>query len=330
MRPGNRPLQICAALAMSMGAQCAWAQSAADNYPTRPVIWIYPYTPGGVNDIEGRIYLQRLSEAFGGRPFLADYRPGAGGVLGTAAVAKAVPDGHTLLGVTPSFTINPAVYKDLPFDTSRDFVPISLMSRRASMLVVHPSVPAKNFAEYVSYLKANPGKLNFGTSGAGATAHLSGAWLNDATGTKLTFVHYKGSSQLLLDLLGGQIQVSTLSAGVVAPYIKAGKLRVLGMSDVERSPQFPGIPTVAEQGVPEFEYSSWLGFAAPRGTPPAVVNRLGSELGRIARMPDLVQKLAADGTVIVGNTPEQFQQYITGLINRWQRLVKAADIRLEE
>ena len=317
-------------LAIAWCSGLASAQSAADAYPSKPVQVVIPYGPGGATDLEARLYALKLSDAMG-RPFVLDFKPGAGSMLGTALVAKAVPDGYSILITSASWSVAPALVKDLSYDPARDLAPVSLMSKRATMLLMNPASPFKTFPEFLAYARANPGAINFGTSGAGGIIHLSGAWLASLTNIKVTFVHYKGSGTMYADLLAGRVQVTPVTFTTGLPYIKSAKLKALAGTNLERSKLMPDVLTVAEQGVPGYEYPSWLGILAPGGTPPAIVNKLSVELAKIARAPDVVQKLSdADGSLMVGSTPEQFKQLILTEIGRWKKLVVETGIKLEE
>jgi tripartite-type tricarboxylate transporter receptor subunit TctC len=302
---------------------------AQSDYPAKAVQVVIPYAPGGTTDVEARLYAQKLGDALG-KSFVLDFKPGAGSVFGSNLVAKAAPDGYTILMTTASIAVSPALVKDLPYDPAKDFASVSLMSKRATLLLMHPSNPFKTFPEYLAYAKANPGKINFGTSGAGGIIHLSGAWLSSLTNTQVTFVHYKGSGQMYTDLLAGRVHVTPVTFTTGLPYIRSGKLVPLVVTSAERS-KLLDMPTVAEQGVPGYEYPSWFGVLAPAGTPAPIVNRLSAELAKIARSPEVVKKLAeADGSFMVGSTPEQFRQMIVTETARWKKLVQDTGIKLEE
>lgn len=305
------------------------AQEPVDAYPSRPVTVVNPLAPGGSGDVETRLYNQKLSEALG-KPFIIDFKPGAGTTLGTGYVVKAKPDGYTLLTVSPSLTIAPAFYKDLPYDVNRDLTPITQMSKRATMLVAHPGTPYRNMKEFIAWMKAHPGEANWGTNGAGSISHLLGEWLQTLTGTKMTFVHYKGVNALSADVLAGRTQATVFTFTSGLGFVKAGKLKVLGMSTTERSAALPDVPTVQEQGVPEFEYPSWLGYFGPPGLPQGIVARLNAELSRAARAPDVVKVMSADNTTLVAGTPEQLRRLVATESARWQKLVRQAGIKLEQ
>ena len=301
----------------------------AQPYPAKPVTLIVSAAPGGPNELEARIYANKMTELLA-QQFLLDFKPGAGTTLGPAFVAKAAADGYTRLVATGNFTVAPSFYKNLSYNNVRDFAPLSLMSKRMSALLVHPSFPAKSFAEYLAYAKTSPGKLNFGTTGAGSITHLAGAWMHSATGTQATFVHYKGAGPQQLDLVSGRLDATAMGLLVGLPLIKAGKLRALAILNDRRSDLLPGVPTIAEQGIPGYDYPAWLGLLAPAGTPAAVVGRLSENLARVAKSPDVAAKLEAEGGVMIGSTPAQFGQLIVAETARWQKLIQELGITLAE
>ncbi len=317
------------ATAITLLSCAALAQDPSAAYPSRPVTIIIPSPPGATSDRDARIWAQKLTQAFG-KPFVLDFKAGAGSTIGTNFVAKAAPDGYTLLNITSSFPVLAATYKDLPYDSIRDFAPVSLMLRRPTMLAVHPSLPVNTFPEYVAYARAHPGELNFGTAGGGSISHIVGAWLQSATDTKVTFVHYKGAAPNQLDLMAGRTQVTTMSLSVGVPFIKAGKLRAIAILSPERSALLPGMKTVAEQGTPDFNYSTLTAILAPAAVPAPIVNKLSAELARITKAPDIIAAAAEDGTVLVGSTPAAARQYLETEINRWRKLVRENDIQAEE
>jgi len=321
------PLKLCLFMAGWMSA-AALAQGAA-NYPSKTVRIVLPFAPGAVTDVETRLYAQKLTENTG-KAFVVDYKPGAGQTIGVGYTAKAAPDGYTILIISSGFTVNPAFYKNLPYDPIKDFAPVSLMTKRPTVLMVNLAVPATNVKEWLAYAKANPGKVNYGTSGAGGMPHLAGAWLHSATNTPMTFVHYQGSAGAQQDLLAGRIQMMAATFLSAMPMIKSGKLRALATASSERSSLLPNLPTIAEQVLPGFDYSSWLGVLAPAKTPPAIVNKLSAELAKVAKDPEIERKLSSDGTMMIGSTPEFLRQLIVTEINRWEKLVQETGIKLEE
>ena len=304
----------------------ASAQNPESNYPTRPVTVVVVVTPGGSAETQSRVYTPKLSENLG-RPVVFDFKPGAGGTIGYTFVSKAAPDGHTLLAGSNAFSTVPALMK-LQYDPIKDFAPVALLGRQDGMLVVNPSLPIRNVKEYIAYAKANPGSLNWGTSGSGSTAHLTGAWLNELTNTETTFVHYKGS-QLVSDLVSGRIQVTGGAFINVSPLVKSGKLRAIGMASSSRSPAFPDVPTMREQGL-EWDYPSWLGFIAPAGTPIPIITRLNSELAKIQKLPETQSALEKLGVTSLSGSPADFGRHLSEEIGRWKRLVENTGIKIEE
>ena len=319
----------CWAIISMLNCAVVFAQGAADNYPNKPVTVVAAIAAGGPIDLEARPYLAKIS-AMMGQSFVFDFRPGAAGTIGAGYVAKARPDGYTLLVISAGFTVFPAFYKDLPFDVVRDFAHVSLMSERTSVLQVPVSFPAKTFPEYIAYARANPGKINYGTTGVGSITHLAGAWMHGATNTKVTFIPYKGTGPLLQELMAARVDVASGTLVSALPLMKTGKVRPIAILNDKRSTLLPGVPTVAEQGVPGYNYSNWLGFVAPGGTPVAIVNKLSEGFARVARMPEIVSALEAEGSIAVGSTPAQFRQLIVTETARWQKVVQETGIKLEE
>ena len=304
------------------------AQEPVSAYPSRPVTIVSPFAAGGPSDKEVRLETDKMQELLR-QPFLVDFRAGAGGTIAASYVAKARPDGYTLLLNLSSFTTTPALFKDLPFDIAKDFAPVSVVSEKPTALVVGASFPAKNIVEYLAYAKANPGKLNYATTGPGSNQHLVGAWLHSFTNTSVTFVHYKGSAPLGLDLAAGRVDVSSTTLLAILPQVKSGKLRALAVTDRSRSKLLPDVPTMMEQGV-NLVYANWTGVLAPGATPVAIVNKLSDAFAKIVRTPDVIAKLEAAGNVPVGNAPAQFKQLIATETVTWQKVVREAGIKMEE
>ena len=320
-----------AALAMLvLGTFLSGQARAAEAWPNRPVRLIVPFPPGGANDIVARLVGSRLQERWG-TPVVVDNRAGAGGNIGTELGARANPDGYTLLvGSGSTLGSNASLYAKLPFDVLKDFAPVSLASKRGQLLLVSPNFPAKSYAEYIAYAKANPGKINLGTTGAGSGTHLAGAWLHSATGTKATFIHYKGTGPLLPDLMASRLDVTVAAVPPALPLLKTNKLRALAMMGDKRSSFLPDLPTVAEMGVPGYDYSGYTGFFAPGATPAAVVNRLSDAFIRMVKSPEITARLENDGNVVVGSTPAQFRQMLQTEMATWRKVVSENGIKLEE
>jgi tripartite-type tricarboxylate transporter receptor subunit TctC len=304
------------------------AHAQGESWPARPVRLVVGLAPGGGTDIQARLFAQKLSENFA-RPFVVENRTGAGGTVAYAQVAKAVPDGYTLMGITSGFTITPSIYSKLPYDPQKDFAPVSLVVQAPFLLLVHPSLPVRTAKDLIALARARPGTLDAGTAGYGSSTHMAFEQFRVAAGVKITAVPYKGTGPALIDAIAGQVHMLFGNVLSTMGYVKARKLRVLGVSTTKRSAALPEVPTIAESGLPQYEDSTWFGVLAPAGTPPAIVGRLNAELVRISRSPDVVERLAPDGGEPVGNTPEQFSRQIATDIARWRKVVKEAGIRLE-
>lgn len=322
MHRAFRLLGLCLAL-LAGGAQ---GQGAGVAYPARPVTIIVPFAPGAAPDVDGRQWGQRLAESLG-KPFVLDFKPGGGGVVGMNHVAKSPPDGHTLLIVSGSLTVQAATRDDLPFDPLKDFTPVSLMLSRITVLLVHPSLPIRDFQEYLAYARARPGELNMGTNGPGAIIHMMVAWLNSYAGVNSTFVHYKGTAPMLQDLVAGRVHVSTGAIATAVPFMKSGKLRPIVLLGRDKTELMPGMKTVAEQGLPDYDYSLWTGLLGPAGMQAAVVERLSGEIARIARTPEMTSMFARDGTRAVGSTPEEFRRFLVTETTHMKRVARQFNIR---
>ena len=308
------------------------AQGAAGTYPIKPITIVIANAAGGSNDLETRLYTRSLTEGLG-QPILLDYKPGAGNLIGNAYAAKAAPDGYTLLNVSTSFAVAPAFFTpgNVPYDPVKDFTAVSLVSSRGAMLVANPKLGVKTLPEYIAYARANPGKINFGTTGPGTIFHIVGAWLHSATNTKVTFIHYKGVGPMVTDLVGGRLEVGPTLFFTGLPFVREGRLLALANTGMERSRDLPDLKSISEQGVvPGFQYSSWSCFVAPARTPVPIVNRLSTEFAKAAKAPDLVKKMESEGIEMVASTPEYFQQLIARESVHWSKIVQDNNIRLEE
>ena len=305
------------------------AGAAADEtYPSRPIRVVVPQSAGGSTDLAARVVTQRLDDVLK-QPVIVDNRPGAGSINGTDIVAKATPDGHTLLAVAASFTITPNLRKRLPFDPARDFAPISQLITLPHILVVHPSVPAKSVKELIALARAKPGELNCASSGVGTSTHLAVEQFMYMTGTKMAVIPYKGGAPGVVALLGGQVQLYFATISTALPHIKAGKLRALAVTSAKRSTAAPEFPTIAEAGVPGYEHSSWVGLLAPVKTPRAIIEKLHSEVVKIVHAPEVKASFLRDGLETVGNSPREFAAIIKAEMAKWAKLVKAAGIQPE-
>ena len=313
-----------------LGAMLLSTSTAAQDYPTRPIRVIVPFTAGAGTDIVGRAIAQALNDAWK-QSVVVDNRPGAGGTIAGELVARASADGYTLmLGNVSTLAIAPALNPKLSYNPLRDFAPITLITTSENVLVLHPSVPVLSMKEFIAYARANPRKLNYGSSGNGTTSHLGGAMFVSMTGTEMTHVPYKGSGPMLTDLLAGQLQLSFSSVPTALPHIKSGRLRALAVTLLTRSSVLPDLPTVQEAaGLKGFEISLWQGIVAPAATPRAIVMKLNQQIAASLRTPDLKNKLTVQGLEAVGNTPEQFGAYIREEIAKWTRVVQSSGARVE-
>jgi len=317
----------CAAcLPASLHAQPA---AKAEAYPARPVRLIVPFAAGGGNDTVARVVTQQLSTTLGQQVFV-DNRPGAGGVVGAEAAARAAADGYTLfLGGVGSHAVNPNLHAKLPYDAVRDFAPIILLASAPAVLVVHNSVPADTLPAFVALAKSRPGQLAYASNGNGSSAQLAAAMFETAAGIKMVHVPYKGLAPALSDLLAGQVQLMFSSLVAIMPQVQAGKLRALAVTGKKRSALLPALPTIAESGYPNYESGSWYGLLAPAGTPREIVAKLNAEAANALRNPAVREQFAREGSDIIGGTPEDFAAHIRGEIARMAQAVKAARINLE-
>lgn len=314
-------LALCLVLA---GSGAALAQT----WPARPIRIIVPQSPGGSTDQVARPFGKLLGESLGTSVFIEN-RPGAGSVVGTDLVAKAAPDGYTLLAVAVSFAISPSLYKKLPFDPLRDFAPVALLASFPNVLVVSASLPVKSVQELIVYAKANPGKLNYGSSGIGSGTHLSMELFRNMAAIEMVHVAYKGGAPAVNALLAGEVQVKFATIATAISQIKAGKLRALAVSSKGRVAVLPEVPTIAEAGLQGYEYDSWIGLLAPAKTPRAVVERLAAEAAKAINAPDLKALFALEGAEPVGNSPDEFAASLQMEVARWKKLVEAAGIKSE-
>ena len=302
----------------------ALSPALAQQYPSRPVRFVVPFAPGGSTDTLARTIGVKLADALG-QQVVVDNRPGANGDIGMMIVAKAPPDGHTiLLGYIANLAIAPSLYAKLPFDPVKDYAHITQIATSPNVLTAHPSVPAKGLQELIALAKAKPGAVNFASTGVASVGHLTGELLNNLAGMKMTHVPYKGGGQAIIDLLGGHVQVMFSGFSAAMPHIKSGKVRALAVTGIKRSPALAEVSTIAEQGFPGVEATAWYGVLAPAGTPKPVVTRLHGETVRILKLPDVSQRLNGLGFEIVGSTPEQFGAYIRSEIKKWEKVVKAS------
>ena len=315
---------LVAALALIASGPTA----AADNYPSRAVRMVVPFAPGGGSDIVARLVSAKLTEALG-QTVVVDNRAGASANLGAAVVAKAAPDGYTLLLANANYTINPSLFKTLPFDPVREFAPVAQIANAANVLAVHPSIPAKSLRELIAFAKVHPGQLNFASPGNGTSSHLAGELFRQLAKIEVTHIPYKGATPAVTDLIAGQVSFTIVSTLSVLPYAKQGRLRMLAVTTAKRAGALPDLPTMGEAGLPGFEVANWFGVIATGGTPRGIVDRLNAELMRIGRMPDIAEKLAAQGADPATGTPEDFERFIQAEIKKWAAVVRGAGIHPE-
>ena len=297
----------------------------AQTYPNHVVRIILPYPPGGSMDALGRMVFDRLSQSLG-QQFVIDYRPGASGGIGTEVVARAAPDGHTLLLNTLPFVVNPSLYKKLPYDTVKDFAPVSLLATSPFVLVVHPSVPATTVAQFVALAKRQPGKLNYSSAGIGTNLHVAAELFKNLTKTDILHVPYKGGGAALIATVGGEADLSFIGVQPAFPHMQSGKLRALGITSAKRAPSLPALPTIGET-VAGYEFSSWWGLLAPAATPPATVQLLSEAIAKAVRAPEIAKRFEQDGVEAVAGTPAQFGESIKSDIARWAKVIR--DNRIE-
>ncbi len=313
------PIFIAAALA-------AAPYAGAQNYPAGPMRIVVPFTPGGGTDILSRIIAQKLNESWG-QPVLVENRPGASGTVGTAFVAKAPGDGHTLLVVPAGYAGNPSLYKKLPYDQNRELTPVSLLASGPLVLVVHPSLPAKSVKEFIAFARARPGEINFGSPGAGTLPHLSAELFNSMNGLRMVHVPYKGAGAAVTDVMAGRVPIYFMNILQSLSLIKSGKLRALGVTTPERTPIAPEIPSIAEAGLKGFDMTNWYGLLAPATTPREAILKLNAEVARILKLPDLRSRLAEDGMTVVAGTQEQFAEFLARETAKFSRVIDAAGIK---
>ena len=312
--------------ALLFAADAAHGQA---NFPQRPVRWIVPFPAGGSVDLVGRLIGQKLAEAWG-QQIVIDNRPAAGGRLGTQLAAEAAPDGYNqLLTLNTNLTADRSLFKQLPYDPEKAFIPITIVAGTSQLLVVNPSLPVQNVKELIALAKQKPGQLNYGSSGVGGSLHLAMELFKSMTGIEVTHVAYKGGPPAALDLIAGQINMMFFNTPAALPYVKSGKLRALGVSTTTRAAQLPTVPTIAEAGVPGYDASVWYGLVAPAGTSPAIIDKTYRDLARILAMPEVKKQVEALGAEPMGTTPQEMARRTKAETQQWARLVTRAKISFE-
>jgi tripartite-type tricarboxylate transporter receptor subunit TctC len=305
------------------------SSASAQSWPTKPIRMIVPYTPGGYTDLMARTVGQKLSEALG-QPIIFENKPGANAIIGTDVVAKAPPDGYTIGTVIAAHAVNATLNPKLPYDTLKDFSYVSLMSVAPLIMIAHPSLPANNMKELIALAKAKPGELNFASSGVGAAAHLTMEMFKSRTGINMQHVPYKGTAGALQDTVGGRINVMFDVVGPLMPQVRSGNVKALVVTAKERIPAAAEVATMAEQGVPDFISGTWAGIIAPAGTPKEIVDRIAAEARKALADPAMRDKLAEQGIVAVGNTPDEFRAFVAEEVARWGTVIKDAGIKAEQ
>ena len=312
---------------LAAAASLAYAQSAV--YPNKPVRWVVPFPPGGSADIMGRMIGQDLAKALG-QQVVIENRAGASAIVGSEYVAKSAADGYTLLQANVSqMTIHPSLYPRLPYDPLKDFAPVTVLGIVTSVMVTTPSLPVASVRDLVALAKKRPGQLNFTSSGAGSSTHLTGELLKQRAGIAMTHINYKGSGPALTDVMAGFVEIMFENLPSALPFINANKLKVLAVTGKDRSPVLKSVPALAESGFPGFDMVSWQALVAPAGTPKAVVDRLNAEVAKVLKTPEMKEKMTGLGTDVVANSPEQFAQYLREETAKWSKIVKDAGIKLE-
>jgi tripartite-type tricarboxylate transporter receptor subunit TctC len=313
------------ALTLALAADAAWSQS----WPNKPVRLVIPFPAGGSTDIVGRLIGDKLTQSLG-QPFVIDNRAGAGGTTGSDVVAKAAPDGYTILmGTSSTHAIAPSLYGKLPYDPSKDFSPVSLLGVATILLVTHPAVPAKSVGELIALAKASPGQMMYGSTGNGSVSHLTAEYFKSMAGVDMQHVPYKGDSPMTVDLVAGRISLAFGTAVAFLPYAQSGKLSMLAVTNAKPSPVAPTLPTVAGSGVPGFEALQWFGILAPAGTSKEIVARLNEEVLKALRLPDVRHRLQSLGVEVSGGTPEQFAGFMRTETAKWSKIVRDSGAKVD-
>lgn len=310
-------LHVPAALAQSSGAQ---------NFPNRPVKIVVPWPAGGGTDIFARAIGEKLHKAMG-QPFLVENRPGASGNIGASAVAKSPADGYTIMLATITLATNPAFYKSLDFDATKDLAPITLVAGSPHMLVINPSVPAKNVQELIALAKKNPGKMSYASAGTGSPFHIAAELFKEQAGVDILHVPYKGGAPAVADVLGGHVQMAFANLVAVVAQSRSGQVRALAVTTAKRSIAAPDVPTMAEAGLPGYDFASWFGFLAPAGTPPDIIKKLNAEIVKAVRAPEIAARLSEEGADLIAGSPEDFGVYLKNETAKWRKVIGAAGIQ---
>ena len=320
---GAFPLAVCMAATLASGI------STAQPYPNKPVRMVIAFPPGGTSDFVGRVVAAKLSE-FLGQPIVVDNKPGATGLIGTQDVARAAPDGYTILLAPSDFTLIPSLQAKPPYDPQKDFAPVGMVLDYPHVLVAHPNVAASNAKELIALAKSKPGQMNFASGGNGATNHISGEWFKLNAGVDITHIPYKGNGPAITDLLADRVQLLFTSTGPVEAHLKAGKLKAVAVTGRNRLPSLPDVPTVAESALPGYQFTLWYGIVVPAGTPRAIVDRLNADLRKTMASPDVKEKLASIGGNLNVGSPDEFSAVLREETVRWAKLAKDVGIKLDQ
>lgn len=326
--PTSRRCLLQTGLLATLAALAPWGAAQATDWPTRPVTLVVPFAAGGTTDILARVIGQKLSENLG-QPVVVDNRAGAGGTLGAAAVARAPADGQTLFMATVAHAMAPGLYKNLSYDFIKDFEPIGLVATTPNVLLVHPSLPVKSVPELLAYIKAHPGEVNYGSAGPGSTEHLSGALFSARIGATMTHVPYKGGAPMMGDLMAGQIQMAIETSPSASQPVRSGKVRALAVTSLQRSPLYPGVPTVDEAGVKGYEVNTWFALMAPRATSQAITKRLREALHRVLAQPDVTRRFEELGVTAGDLEGERLATFIRSETTKWGQVAKESGARVD-
>lgn len=320
--------QILGALAALVPLAAGTPAMAADAFPSRPITLVVPFAPGGTTDIIARVIAQKMSAGLD-QAVVVDNRAGAGGTIGAAYVAKAAPDGYTIFIATIAHSIAPAIYQHLSYDFQKDLDPLGLVATTPNVLIVNPELPVKSVSELVAYIKANPGKVDYGSAGVGSTEHLSGELFRALTRTQMTHIPYKGGAPMMTDLMAGQIQMAIETSPSAEPQVRSGKVKALAVTTLKRSPAYPGVPTLDEAGVKGYDVTTWFALMAPHGTPSAIEQRLSAELVKALKDPEILKRFEEQGVSAGNMNPKQLAAFITTETAQWGKVAKQSNITAE-
>ena len=319
---------LCFVAAAALGAAGVGAFAAAPDFPTKPVRFIVPFTPGAINDLLARLIGGRLAEHWS-QQVVVDNRAGAGTVIGTDLVAKSPADGYTLLLVSTAFAINQTLYPKLPYDTGKDFAPVTQIASAPFLMVVYPQLPVKSVKELVALAKSKPGQLSYGSTGSGGTAHLIGEMFKATAGVDIVHIPYKGLAPAMTDVIAGQVSMTLGSYSTLGPQVKSGRLRAIAVTSKSRFRVAPDIPTIAEAGYPGFDATAWWGVAVPAGTPRSIVARLHADITRTLQLPEVRERLSAEGADVASSSPAEFAEFLKAEVVKWGKVVRMSGAKVD-